>query len=39
MTFALAIIVFVVVQVTAFKSQGVKARLKHLAGPSGGFRG
>lgn len=33
MTFALAFIVFIVVQVTALKSQGLKNRVSHLAGP------
>lgn len=33
MTFALAFIVFVVVQVVAFREQGLVPRLKHLAGP------
>lgn len=33
MTFALAFIVFCVVQYTAIKHQGVVGRLKHLAGP------
>lgn len=33
MTFALAIVVFLVVQYTAIRSQGLKGRLQHLAGP------
>ncbi len=37
MTFALAIIVFFVVQYTAIKHQGLGGRLKHLAGPVPAF--
>ncbi len=35
MTFALAAIVFVVVQVVAFRSQGFKGRMEHLLMPAG----